>query len=243
MIRIYQNFPLSDNAVIDLDTAASHHVARVLRAQIGEKLVIFNGQGGEYPADIIGIDKKKVTIKTQLFSPRCVESPLNVCLAQGISRSEKMDFTIQKAVELGVKCIVPLLTERTTIKLKEERSQKRVEHWQSVIVSACEQSGRNILPKLLPPQLLSSWLPSAKADERFVLSPTARRKLSTFQVANNASVIVLVGPEGGLSDKEIHIANQHGFAELNLGPRILRTETAGLAVLSALQSCFGDLGS
>ena len=209
---------------------------------MGEEVTLLNGEGGEYVAVITRIDKKTVAVQLNEFFSRDAESPLKLTLAQGISRGEKMDYTIQKAVELGVSRIVPLLTERCNVKLDEERRQKRFQHWQSIVVSACEQSGRNTLPEILAPQQLTSWLPSVQADQCFVLAPTADKKLKQFSLQKNAHVVLLIGPEGGLSPQEINAAAKHDFSPLVLGPRILRTETAAVAALTALQCCFGDLG-
>jgi 16S rRNA (uracil1498-N3)-methyltransferase len=239
--RVYQDIPLKTGENIELSLAASHHVARVLRAPIGATLTVFNGEGGEYTAVITAIDKKKVTAKVGEFIPRNAESVLKLYLAQGISRGEKMDYVIQKAVELGAAGIVPLITERCNVKLDDERRQKRFQHWQAIVVSACEQSGRNTLPELLPPQTFAQWLSQAKADLKCVLSPKAVQKLNDINMANDAAIILLVGPEGGLSDTEVDLASQHGFLSLNLGPRVLRTETAALAALTILQCIFGDM--
>ncbi|MDR3491103.1 MAG: 16S rRNA (uracil(1498)-N(3))-methyltransferase [Gammaproteobacteria bacterium] len=239
--RIYQAIPLSIHSVITLDAGASHHLASVLRANINDKITLFNGEGGEFAGIIAAIEKKKVTVKIEAYHPRVAESPLEICLAQGISRGEKMDFTIQKAVELGVSQIVPLFTERCNVKLDADRSQKRVEHWQSIIISASEQSGRNILAKLEPPQMLTRWIGSVQMDQGFVLAPTSEQKLNSFSLQKKARVILLIGPEGGLSENEIKLAVQKNFAPLNLGPRILRTETAGIAAITALQCYFGDM--
>jgi 16S rRNA (uracil1498-N3)-methyltransferase len=242
MTRIYQAIPLSLQATIELDSQASHHLARVMRVQVGDDVTIFNGEGGEYLGTIVRIDKKTVAVQLNEFLSRGAESPLKLTLAQGISRGEKMDYTIQKAVELGVSRIVPLLTERCNVKLDEERRQKRLQHWQSIVVSACEQSGRNTIPELVAPQQLTSWLPSVQAEQCFVLAPTADKTLKQFSLQKNAHVVLLIGPEGGLSPQEISAAAKHHFSPLVLGPRILRTETAAIAALTALQCCFGDLG-
>jgi 16S rRNA (uracil1498-N3)-methyltransferase len=239
--RIYQDIPLKTDAEIELSAAASHHLARVLRVQLGDAISVFNGEGGEYAAVITAIDKKKVLVKLGEFVPRSAESSLKLYLAQGISRGEKMDYVIQKAVELGATGIVPLITERCNVKLDDERRQKRFQHWQAIVVSACEQSGRNTLPELLPPQTLAQWLPEATADFKWVLAPTAVQKLDQIKMANDASVILLIGPEGGLSPAEMNQSSQFGFMGLNLGPRVLRTETAALAALTILQGVFGDM--
>jgi 16S rRNA (uracil1498-N3)-methyltransferase len=241
-MRIFQSGKLTPHSSFTLDEAGSHHLARVLRVKIGDEIILFNGEGGEYPAVISEIDKKRVHVAIKDFNPRDTESALNLYLAQGISRGEKMDFTIQKAVELGVKKIFPLLTERCNVKLDEERREKRLQHWRSIVISACEQSGRNKIPELVAPQTLHEFIKNSSADFKFVLAPDAEKKLSLHTFNKNASVILLIGPEGGLSNQEIKQAEQAGFHGLNLGPRILRTETAAIAALAALQFYAGDLG-
>jgi len=240
--RIFQSIPLSPNALITLDEQASHHLARVLRCQQGELVVIFNGQGGEYTGKIVEIGKKQVTVQLHAYTDADVESPLDIWLAQGISRGEKMDYTIQKAVELGVNKIIPLFTERCNVKLDSERSEKRLQHWQSIVISACEQSGRNRVPEVIMPQTLKSWVVNVDASHRFVLSPYAVNKLKNQTISVADRVILLMGPEGGLSENEIEYASAHDFLPLNLGPRILRTETAAVAAITALQCQFGDMG-
>jgi 16S rRNA (uracil1498-N3)-methyltransferase len=241
MTRIYQRIPLSPDAMIQLDDQASHYVAHVLRAAINEELIIFNGEGGEYSAVITAINKKNTTVKIKKFNPRESESSLELYLAQGISRGEKMDYTIQKAVELGIKKILPLLTERSTVKLDEERRIKRQQHWQSVAISACEQSGRNHVPVVLMPESFTKGLSMLSADWKFLLSPTSNRRLKELPIQSTQHIILLIGPEGGLSENEIQEASRNGFLPLNLGPRILRTETAAVAAITALQCYFGDL--
>jgi 16S rRNA (uracil1498-N3)-methyltransferase len=227
--RIYQAIPLTISSTIQLDAEASHHLARVLRASVSDPVIVFNGQGDEYAGTIIRIDKKYVTVELTKQFVRSAESTLEIWLAQGISRGEKMDFTIQKAVELGVSKIIPLFTERCNVKLDQERSEKRLKHWQSVVISACEQSGRNQVPEVLPPNILDAWLKTIQADYCFVLSPVAEHKLKKQTIPPGARVILLIGPEGGLSEREIQSATEQGFLPLNLGPRVLRTETAALA--------------
>ena len=239
--RIYQNIDLQAGAQIELDAQASHHLARVLRAKISDTVTIFNGRGGEFVSVIENISKKSVQLRIGEFNSREAESSLNLYLAQGIARGEKMDYIIQKAVELGVKKIMPLMTERGSVKLNDERREKRAQHWQSIIISACEQSGRNRIPELLPVQSLVDWLPNVKAAQGFVLAPLSSNKLSSFDLPTEGDVVLLIGPEGGLSPREIELAQQLNFSALNLGPRILRTETAAVAALTALQCGFGDM--
>jgi 16S rRNA (uracil1498-N3)-methyltransferase len=226
---------------IFLDKNASHHLANVLRAKVGENITLFNGQGGEYHATISAIHKKNVEVEIGEWNAGDVESPLTIHLAQGISRGEKMDFTIQKAVELGVNKIFPLFTERSNVKLDKERSEKKWEHWRSVISSACEQSGRNTIPELSPVKTLENALPAFDQTWRLVLSPHQGESLKTLPIQKNQKILLLIGPEGGLSESEINKAVQQGFHAVNLGPRVLRTETAGIVAITALQCLFGDM--
>lgn len=242
MPRVYQPTPLSLHQEVTLNAEPSHHLARVLRACIGDPVTIFNGLGGEYECEITHIDKRHVTVRVCHFSPRETESPLNLCLAQGISRGEKMDYTIQKAVELGVKSILPLFTERSTVKLDEERREKRLQHWQSIIISAAEQSGRNQLPTIALPHPFSQGLSTLKNDLCFILSPTATQSLRSHTVPPDQRIVLFIGPEGGFSEKEVAQAEQAGCLPLSLGPRILRTETAAVAAITLLQTHFGDMG-
>src|SRR3990167_7378792 len=238
--RIFQPMALQPATVIRLNEQASHHLARVLRATIHDPVIIFNGQGGEYEGVIKQIEKKQVTVEIMQHVAREVESPLEIWLAQGISRGEKMDYIIQKSVELGVKKIIPLFTERCNVKLDHARGEKRQEHWQSIAVSACEQSGRNRIPEVLLPQSIDTWLMTVQAEYCFVLSPHAEQKVKEWTIPKTAQIVLLIGPEGGLSEQEINQALQHHFFSLNLGPRIMRTETAAVAAIAALQGCFGD---
>lgn len=239
--RIYQAISLNIDAVVQLDKNASHHLMHVLRAKNGDPIILFNGQGGEYDSQIIKIDKKAVEVKVKKMISREVESPIDIYLAQGIARGEKMDFIIQKAVELGVRKIFPLITERCNVRLSGEREEKRLKHWQSVIISACEQSGRTIIPDIFAPQTLNKWLLHIQPHVGFVLSPHVQNKLPETSIAAGSSIALIIGPEGGLTDNEMDCAMQKNFLPLNLGPRVLRTETATIAALSVLQLKYGDV--
>lgn len=236
--RIYQPVPLAVG-MLQLEENASHHLARVLRAAVKDEVIIFNGEGGEYHGVIQQINKKNVVVELSKFVDRNSESPVVISLAQGIARGEKMDFVIQKAVELGVSEIFPIISERCNVRLDQEREQKRMQHWQAVVISACEQSGRNRLPVVHAPLMLSDWLEQSHAEMKLVLSPHVTKKLKDVSV-KPASIAVLIGPEGGLSEREIETTIKYNFTALNLGPRILRTETAAVAALSVLQFHFGD---
>ena len=239
--RIYQAVALTAGDEVTLDALASHHLLRVLRAQRGAMVTVFNGAGGEYAAVIATVGKKAVTLRLTQHVAREAESPLQLCLAQGIARGDKMDYIIQKAVELGVRQIVPLLTQRSTVKLPGERRDKRWQHWQAIVISACEQSGRNQLPMLHPPQTLPEWLQQIPDGQGFILLPGSNKKLRDYPLSAAASVSLLVGPEGGFAEHEVQLASAHHFVPLNLGPRVLRTETAAVAALTALQYQFGDM--
>lgn len=237
--RIYTGQPLRANASIALDVGASQHVARVLRMSVGDRLVLFNGEGGQYPATISAVDKKSVMTTTDGFEDIEHESMLELHLGIAISRGDRMDWVVQKATELGVSVIAPLLSERTEVRLRGEREEKKRRHWQQVTVSACEQCGRNRLPRILPLQALDQWIGSVRTDARLVLD---HRAGNITAAAAPASVALLVGPEGGLTEAEISAAAAQGFTALRLGPRVLRTETAPLAAIAILQARWGDMG-
>lgn len=239
LTRIFLPKPLLLNQEVALTPAASHHLLKVLRLSMGAPLIIFNGEGGEYHAELINTNNKIAVVRLEKFTPINRESLLQIHLGQAISRGEKMDFTLQKAVELGVTKITPLFTRFSNVKLNEERLAKKMLHWQGIIISACEQSGRNVLPELSLPQAIENWLPQQSAALKLILDPQGDRTLSQFSASQE--VCLLVGAEGGLSAEEIQLAHQHRFQSLQLGPRILRTETAALVMLSMLQGSWGDL--
>jgi len=239
--RIYTDQPLAPGREVLLPEQAGEHIARVLRLERGHPLIVFNGDGREYDANLASLAKRAVTAEIGTARDVDREAPLSLTLAQGIARGEKMDWILQKATELGVARIVPIVTERTEVKLDEERAERRLAHWTQVIASACEQSGRNRLPALQPPQRLDRWLGSLgdASATRLVLFPAGKVSLQQLPQMENGAILV-VGPEGGLSDNDIALLTQTGFRGLRLGPRILRTETAGLAALAALQAIAGD---
>lgn len=242
MTRVYQPVALQTGLHLILNEAASHHVSRVLRMGVGDPLILFNGEGGEYAATITRVDKKNVIVDVQGFTDKEAESALHLTLAQGMARGEKMDFIIQKACELGVNVIQPLVTSRCNVHLSGERESKRVAHWQAVIQSACEQCGRNRLPVVAAPLSLEKWLPTVNAEHRYVLTPWEKQAVLPAK-KHGASAAILIGPEGGLSDDEVTLAIKHQFESLQLGPRILRTETATVVGLSVMQAWMGDLVS
>jgi len=220
----------------------SHYLSTVLRIKNNQTIILFNGSGGQFEACITDVSKKTVSVKILDFTPDKTESLLSIELGQGISRGERMDYTIQKSVELGVSSITPLFTQRCNVKLNDDRLQKRVDHWTKVMISAGEQSGRCILPTINPPQLLHDWFRSLEKENnrlRLICDPCASNKISTLR--KSLSVSLCIGPEGGLTNDEIKQAIQSGFSSITLGPRILRTETAAITALSVLQALWGDL--
>ena len=238
--RIYEPGPLSSHALLDLSEDGANHIGRVLRMQAGQELVLFDGRGGQYPATIQAVGKKQVTVQLAELDPVEVESPLAIHFGQVISRGDKMEFTIQKSVELGVTVITPLFSERCGVKLNGERLDKKLEQWQKIAISACEQCGRNRIPEIRPAMELAAWLAEPTEELKLNLHPRAPYSINTLPEPSHG-IRLLIGPEGGLSAAEIELAREHGFADMLLGPRVLRTETAGLTAITALQCRFGDL--
>jgi 16S rRNA (uracil1498-N3)-methyltransferase len=240
--RVYVNQPLLSGHEVLLPEQAGEHVARVLRLERGHPLILFNGDGRECDARLATLAKRAVTAEIIAVREADREAPLQLTLAQGIARGEKMDWILQKATELGVTRIVPLVTERTEVKLDEDRAERRLAHWTSVIAGACEQCGRNRLPTIEPPQKLDRWLGSLGDSTalRLALLPEGDTNLRQLPALENGALLV-VGPEGGFSEHDVVLLGQGGFRGLRLGPRILRTETAGVAALAALQALYGDL--
>ena len=241
LTRCFVELPLSVGGNVALPESAAAHLVRVLRLQQGDACVLFNGDGHDYAARLSSVGKREVLADIQSAQAIANESPLHLTLVQGIARGEKMDLILQKATELGVAAIIPVMAERTEVKLDAERTEKRMAHWRSVIASACEQSGRARLPGLSAPTALNDAARGIASDAlRLTLDPTGDVSLATVQVTTGA-VAVAIGPEGGWSPRDRDTLSAAGFTGLRLGPRILRTETAGLAAIAALQSRFGDL--
>ena len=237
--HIDQPMKVGNDIALPEDVAA--HLLRVLRLEIGDACVLFNGDGHDYDARISHLGKRDA--RAEIVGARRIdnESPLRITLLQGIARGEKMDLILQKATELGVAAIIPVMAERTEVKLDAERTEKRVAHWRSVIASACEQSGRARLPSLsAPASLADAARDVGTGATKLTLDPTGDVALATVEIASGA-VVVAIGPEGGWSPRDRDTLSAAGFTGLRLGPRILRTETAGLAAIAALQSRFGDL--
>ncbi|MDP3482065.1 MAG: 16S rRNA (uracil(1498)-N(3))-methyltransferase [Sulfuricella sp.] len=237
--RFYCPEILAQSGTAELPEQAAHHAARVLRLQAGDRVSVFNGRGGEGDARITDIGKRNVTVEIVGWHAVERESPLQVLLAQAISAGEKMDFTLQKAVELGIGNIQPLASERSVVRLSGERAEKRVAHWQGVVIAACEQSGRNRVPEVAPIRPLLDWLGQQDGGLRLMLSPVAEVGLRDLPKPTG-NITLLIGPEGGLSPAEAEAAQRYGYTPVRLGARVLRTETAALAALAAMQMLWGD---
>lgn len=240
MARILVAQALSIGTEFEVPEDAFRHLVQALRMRPGDRFIAFNGQGGEYGASLVDVGKRQATARIESFDAVERESPLQLTLAQCIAKGDRMDYSVQKAVELGVSRIVPLLSSRSVVRVDSERWERKTEHWQGVIASACEQSGRTRLPRLDAPQDLQRWLDAPRPPAlELTLDPRATHTLRSLDRPAGA-VTLLIGPEGGLSETEVGHAGRSGFVGLRVGPRILRTETAGVAVLAAIQSLWGD---
>jgi 16S rRNA (uracil1498-N3)-methyltransferase len=242
LTRIFLDQPLVAGAELQLDRDKARYLGRVLRLRKGDLVNVFNGNDGEFEANIVSLAKNAAAIRIEASVETSTESPLKVHLVQGISRGERMDFVIQKATELGVKRISPVFTEYGVVKLDESRAQKRRDHWRGVAESACEQSGRTRPPLIDAPLELNTWFGAGakETDTDLILRPGTTTPLSS--IANPVTkVCLLIGPEGGFSDSEYDDARVAGFQAVSLGPRVLRTETAALTAIAVAQSLWGDL--
>lgn len=238
-IRIYQDCTLQNNTSIQLDKQASNHLLRVLRLKQGQVITLFNGQGGEYQASL-EVSGKLATAHIEGYISGIPESPLNIHLYQGISKGDRMDFAIQKSVELGVNQITPVFCERTVVTLKADRLAKKIAQWQSIAISACEQSGRNHIPRVFDAQDVKHAVAQSTSDLKIIMDPRSSTHLKDLK-APNQSLDIIIGPEGGLSDLEILTALNTGYSGIRLGSRILRTETAAIAAMTSAQLLWGDL--
>jgi len=239
LTRLYFSGEIAAHGECRLEPAQAHHVLHVLRLAAGDEVTLFDGRGVEYAAAIARTGKNGVTLNVR--ERHCVsrESPLAVSLAQGLSSGERMDYTVQKAVELGVTSIQPLLTSRSVVRLAGERAEKRVAHWRAVAIAACEQCGRNFIPEINNLHTITQWLGTPGSASRLLLSPRAGMRLRDLPRPAK-TVTLLAGPEGGLSPEEEGAAKIAGFIAVQLGPRVLRTETAAVAALAAMQTLWGD---
>jgi 16S rRNA (uracil1498-N3)-methyltransferase len=246
--RIFLSTSLQEGINVELPPAATNHLIRVLRLPINAKLTVFNGDGGEYQASIVEIGKKSCVVAVGTYIDKTNESSLSIHLAQGIAHGDKMDFIIQKAVELGVTQITPLLTQFGDVRISGDRLAKRLQHWRNIVISACEQCGRNKIPIIWEPKPIINWLSASSevttADSsnalRLILHPYAAEPLPSLSKPPQ-QLSLIIGPEGGFSDKEVKVALDYGCSPISLGPRILRTETASITAISIVQHLWGDL--
>lgn len=240
MPRFYISASLELGQQISLPTALAHHI-QVLRLQVGDLITLFHGDGGEYSASICAIEKKHVLVEVKTFSAIDVELPYALTLAQALPESSKMDWIIEKAVELGIAAIQPLAAQRSVQKLTQERAEKRHAHWQAIIVAASEQCGRNRLARLAPLANIQAWISQVDLHRRVLLSPRAETSLTDWARHHPPQALCLmIGPEGGFSEAEENLAMMHGALAFSLGPRVLRTETAGIAAIASLQAIWGN---
>ncbi len=248
LTRLHVAGPLRSANRYALPQNAARHLMRVLRSNVGDPLILFDGSGGEYAARIHSVQRDDVEVDVGEHDPIERESPLHLTLLQGVSRGERMDWVVQKATELGVTAIVPLLTARSVVSLPGVQADKKVQHWRAIAIAACEQSGRNRVPQIAVPASLQHYLGSlpqvgsleAAAESRLLLSPLADNRLIDTPLEQQA-VTLLIGPEGGLATEEQELARLRGFIPVRLGPRVLRTETAAVSALTVLQQRCGDL--
>jgi len=234
MSRFFADIPLDMNQVIELPEVVFHHWVRVLRANIGDQATLFNGLGGEYDVELIEIQKKNAMVRVLSFNPIDRTEPYFVTLGQVMSKGDRMDYAIQKATELGVGAIQLLTSERCEMRLKYDRDQKKIDHWQQIAIAACEQCGLNRIPQILAPMTLESWLPQTQSELKLVLAPIQAPKPLPASLPKTISL--LIGAEGGLSTTEIEMAEKSGFLKWQIGERILRTETAPVVALAQLMT-------
>ncbi len=237
--RLYANDTLRINETINLDDDNAHYARSVLRLKNDAQIIVFNGQGGEFFGRVVEVSRKNVRVELQEFIDRSVESNLKIHIGLGISRGDRMDFSVQKAVELGATKITPLITERCVVQFKDEKKSQRWQHWQKIIQHATEQSGRTVLSEFDEISPLGAWVATQQSGLRIFLDPYAPTSLAQLTLDNN-EVILLTGPEGGFSSAERDAAVLAGFTPVKLGARVLRTETASLAALATVQMLWGD---
>ena len=243
LTRLFIRSELQSGQELQLDGEQAKYLGRALRLRVGDSLTVFSAESGEFAATISAIGKSTAAVALGEAIATATESPLKVHLVQGVSRGERMDLVVQKATELGVKRISPVLTQYGVVKLDGSRASKRREHWQKIAESACEQSGRTRPPLIDEPMPLKSWFgaKTSEADVDLILQPNAGTPMASLK-APKTKVCLLIGPEGGFSDDEYEDANVSGFTAVSLGPRILRTETAAIAAVTVAESLWGDLG-
>jgi 16S rRNA (uracil1498-N3)-methyltransferase len=241
--RVFVDAPLQVGMQVRLPEPAVAHLVRVLRAGVGDACVLFNGDGCDYAARVAVIGKRETVVDITARAAVDNESPLRITLVQALARGEKMDLVLQKATELGVMAFIPVASDRSEVRLDGERADKRLMHWRAVVRAACEQSGRAIVPSVATPEpMLQALQTLPPQSPKLWLDPTATDGPVGFTLAGAQPIVLAIGPEGGWSPRDRDVLRAAGFAGMRLGPRILRTETAGLAAIAALQSRYGDMG-
>ena len=238
--RVFVPKPLIVDAALTIDNESAHHLINVLRVKQDQPLVLFNGDGNEYSAQINEVHKRKVIVNVDAKLAIGAESKFPIHLGQGIAKGDRMETVLQKATELGVTEITPIITQRCNVKLSPDRWAKKLVQWEKVIIGACEQSGRNVLPILYPPITLSEWCKQSTEQYRITFDPHAQQHLQALPVTQHG-IRLLIGPEGGFSEAETYGAEQTGFNTVKIGPRVLRTETAAIASIAIIQATYGDL--
>jgi 16S rRNA (uracil1498-N3)-methyltransferase len=239
--RFYVPQTLVVGQEITLPDTTFRHAVQVLRLNVGEPLILFNGEGGDYSAQMSSVSKRSASVMIYNFSPVDTESPIHLTLVQAVIKPDKMDFALQKAVELGVATIQPLITQRSVVRIGKEQVDKKLQHWEGIVVAACEQSGRTKMPDVPAPLTLERWLALPATGTRLILAPGDFPRINALPMGLPAPVSLLIGPEGGFTDEEVETCIQAGVMPVSLGPRILRAETASLTALALLQHRFGDL--
>jgi len=237
--RIFTEQELHPGQTVALADDVGHYLSRVLRVTEGQTVVAFNGDGTDYVGDVCRLDRGVLGLRVSSRLPARAESNLRITLVQAVSRGERMDLSLQKATELGVFAVRPVFSSRTEVRLEPDKLERRMLHWRKVLISSCEQSGRARLPELLPAQPLTDWAQQTADSARLVLSPDAEKSLASINIAG--ALELAVGPEGGFDDREMELLGRHGVLPVHMGPRVLRTETAGPAAIAILQALHGDL--
>jgi 16S rRNA (uracil1498-N3)-methyltransferase len=239
--RIYIEAGITRDQPLTLPEPQSHRLARVLRARIGQVIQLFNGTGGYFHAEIVAVNKRSVAVIPRAYVPDGPAAAFRIHLAQGISRGRHMDYTIQKAVELGVTRLIPLITEHSNVQLPADRADVKLAHWRGIVIGACEQCGVNVPPEIVSPVAYDDWIAATASTPRIILDPAASATLTSLAL-RPVELTLISGPEGGFSEREIAAAVEHHCLPVKIGPRILRTETAAIAAISACQVLWGDLG-
>ena len=239
--RIFIDTELNENTTLALPDSSFQHLCKVLRLKSDHPIRVFNGKGGQFNATLCDVEKRSANIRIADFEALNNESPIQVTIGQTLSRGERMDYAIQKAVEAGVYAIQPLFSERCEVKLQDSRAEKRLQHWQQVAISATEQCGRGIVPIVCSPLELSDWIVNCNEMLKLTLHHHSAKPIRQFERPTNNRVCLLIGPEGGLSSDEVQLAENNGFNAISLGPRVLRTETAPVVALSVINTLWGDI--